>query len=184
MTTDDYRWLPMTIRWLSDDYPMTIWWLSDDYPMTIWWLSYDYPMTIWWLSLTIPWLSDDHPMTIQWLSKDYHELLTWWCWYWEICIFSLGDLMVILRPPLALQNSIGEQVQPLTDETSLEAGSRVRGNLPVYAILTSEKNIFNRIEIFILRPSLSSRRRTCFRWLVGEKQVPHIDLAQCYISGW
>ena len=78
--------------------------------------------------------------------------------------------MVILRPPLALQNSIGEQVQPLTDETSLEAGSRVRGNLPVYAILTSEKNIFNRIEIFILRPSLSSRRRTCLRWLVGKNR--------------
>ena len=85
--------------------------------------------------------------------------------------------MVILRPPLALQNSIGEQVQPLTDETSLEAGSRVRGNLPVYAILTSEKNIFNRIEIFILRPSLSSRRRTCFRWLVGEKN-------RCLILIW
>ena len=39
----------------------------------------------------------------------------------------LGDLIVILRPPLALQKSIGEKVQPLTDETSLEAGLRVRG---------------------------------------------------------
>ena len=39
----------------------------------------------------------------------------------------LGDLIVILRPPLALQKSIGEKVQPLTDETSLEAGLRVKG---------------------------------------------------------
>ena len=74
--------LPMTIRWLSNDYPMTIWWPSDDYPMTnndyqwlpmtsddYWWLlmtTDDYPMTIWWLS-------DGYPMSIWWLSDD-----SWW----------------------------------------------------------------------------------------------------------
>ena len=39
MTTNDDRWLPMTIQWLYDYYPMTIRWLYDDYPMTIWWQS-------------------------------------------------------------------------------------------------------------------------------------------------
>ena len=103
MTTDDYRWVPMTIddypmtiRWLFDDYPMTIRWLSNDYLMTIRWLSDDFPMTIQWPTndypMTIRWLSDDYLMTIWWLSDDYPMTIWWLSQTFDLFFLMIIDL--------------------------------------------------------------------------------------------
>ena len=91
----------------------------------------------------------------------------------------LGDLIVILRPPLALQKSIGEKVQPLT-----EAGLRVKGTY--LCMRFSHRRRTSSIESrfsFSAPPSPPGAAPASDGWW-GKKQVPHIDLAQCYISGW
>ena len=101
-STNDYKWLPMTIndyQWLHSDYILTIYdyilatfllrsgyilttfWLHSDYILTTYWLHSDYILTIFWLysgyNLPTFWLQSSYILTTSYLHSAY-ILPTFW----------------------------------------------------------------------------------------------------------